>query len=137
MVISSPPKILLIKSDISELAKVEKSVNELFYEFTISHKYFNKVFLCLSEAVLNAIQHGNKYDVNKKITVNINYLNECVVIKIKDEGEGFNFNKIIDPTIHGNIKKESGRGLHIIKSLSEKIEYNRKGNSIQFKIKCK
>ncbi len=137
MVIGNPPKILKIKSDISELIKVEIFVNELFDEFTISHKYFNKVFLCLSEAVLNAIQHGNKYDVNKNIFININYLHERVSVKIMDEGEGFNLNEIIDPTIQGNIKKESGRGLHIIKSLSEQIGYNRKENSVQFKIKCK
>jgi serine/threonine-protein kinase RsbW len=58
-------------------------------------------------------------------------------IMIEDEGNGFDFNKITDPTSDENIKNESGRGIFIIKKLSNKIEYNEKGNRIQFKIECK
>ena len=137
MVIGNPPKKIVILSDKSELATVEKFVAELFEEYNIAFKYFNKVFLCVSEAVVNSIEHGNKNDKNKKISIFTDYALECVYIKIRDEGKGFNIDDIVNPTIEGNIKKESGRGIHIIKSLSQKIEYNREENSIQFKIECK
>lgn len=135
--ISNPPKILVIKSNKSELAIVKVFVNELFVNNKISIKYFNKVFLCISEAVVNSIEHGNKNDSNKKISIFTDCESESVYVEIKDEGEGFNLEKIEDPTCIENIKKETGRGLHIIKSLSEQIEYNWEKKSIQFKIECK
>lgn len=137
MAIGNPPKKVVILSDISELANVEEFVNELFTEKGIAKKYFNKVFVCISEAVVNSIEHGNKNDKNKKISIFTDYALECVYVKVRDEGKGFNLDDIVNPTIEGNIKKESGRGIHIIKSLSQHIEYNREENSIQFKIECK
>jgi len=136
-VTGNPPKKLIIKSNTSELTNVEEFVNQLFEECCIPHKYFNKVFLCVSEAVVNSIEHGNKNDANKEISIFADCALESVYVKISDEGAGFNLDEVIDPTIQENIKKESGRGLYIIKSLSEQIEYNRTENSIQFKIKCK
>lgn len=137
MVIGNPPKKIVILSDKSELATVERFVTELFEEYNVAFKYFNKVFLCVSEAVVNSIEHGNKNEKNKKISIFADYALECVYVKIRDEGKGFNMDDIVNPTIEGNIKKESGRGIHIIKSLSQQIEYNREENSIQFKIECK
>lgn len=135
--ISSPPKILVIKSDISELKNVEIFVNELFLENNISLKFFNKVFLCISEAVVNSIEHGNKHDLNKDVLISADCESKKVTVQIKDEGEGFNLSEVKDPTKDENLKKNSGRGIHIIKSVADKIEYNEKGNSIQLKIECK
>lgn len=133
----NPLKILIINSEIKELATVKQFVNELFIENNIAQKYFNKVFLCLSEAVVNSIEHGNKKDSCKKVSIYANYATNIVTLKISDEGKGFNLNKIVDPTNQENIRKESGRGIHIIKSLSEQVKYNHQENSIQFKIDCK
>ncbi len=133
---SNPPRLLVIKSDISELKNVEIFVNEIFTECNISNKYFNKVYLCISEAVINSIEHGNKNDKNKKVSISADYKKNKLDIEVKDEGNGFNFELIDDPTKPENRKKESGRGIFIIKSLSKQIEYNEKGNSIHFKIEC-
>ncbi len=131
------PKILTIKSDISELKNVESFVNKLFKLNNIPPKHFNNVLLCVSEAVVNSIQHGNKNDANKKVSIFADCESESIIVKVKDEGEGFNFEDIPDPSLKKNLKKESGRGIHIIRALSEQIEYCNKSNSIQFKIKCK
>lgn len=135
MTVGSPLKKLVIKSDTSELNRVEVFVKELFTENNIPVKYFNKVFLCVSEAVVNSIEHGNKNDGNKEVSIFADCEAKTIAVEIKDEGDGFSLEDVADPTSSENIRKESGRGLHIIKSLSEQIEY--KQNSIQFKIKCK
>ena len=135
MVIGNPPKILVIKSDTSELNNVEVFVKELFTENSIPIKFFNKVFLCVSEAVVNSIEHGNKNDCKKEVTIFADCEFKTISVVIKDEGNGFNLEEVADPTKAENIKKEAGRGLHIIRSLSEQIEYNK--NGIQFKIECK
>lgn len=130
------PHKIVIKSDFSELKKVEKFLEKIFEECMISKDYFNNVLLCVSEAVINSIQHGNKNDKSKTVSVEIDCKKKFMLIAVKDEGEGFDLNNISDPTIKKNIKKESGRGIHIIRSLTEKIEYNHDGNYIQFKIDC-
>ena len=131
------PKILVIKSNISELKNVEIFLQKTFEEWNISQKNFNSVFLCVSEAVVNSIEHGNRNDKNKTVSIRVDCVEQQIDVCVYDEGEGFDFNNIIDPTLKENIKKESGRGIHIIKSLTKEVEYNEIGNRIEFKIECK
>lgn len=135
--ITRPPKLLVIKSDISELEKVENFINEIFKEYDLAQKYFNKIYVCVSEAVVNSIKHGNKNDENKTVSIGIDCDLKEINVLIEDEGDGFDIKKVKDPTLMENIKNESGRGIFIIKNLSDKLEYNEKGNRIQFKIECK
>lgn len=134
--ITRPPKLIVIKSEISELEKVENFINEILKEYDLDEKYFNRIYVCVSEAVLNSIKHGNKNDKNKTVSIGINCNMNEINVLVEDEGKGFNINKLKDPTLRKNLKKESGRGIFIIKNLSDKLEYNEKGNRIQFKIKC-
>ena len=135
--ITSPPKILVIKSEISELKKVEDFLMEVFKEYDVSQQYFNKIYLCLSEAVLNSIKHGNKSNKSKNVEIEVECIDKEVKVKVEDEGEGFDVNKVGDPTCKENLRNESGRGIFIIRKMSNKLEYNEKGNRIQFKIECK
>lgn len=128
---------IVIKSKISELKKVEFFLYEIFKKYGISQKYFNKTLLCISEAVINSIQHGNKKDESKRVTIVMNFELTFIDIFIEDEGDGFKSDEIENPVNKKNLKKESGRGIHIIKSLSDNIEYNEKGNKVQIKIDCK
>ncbi len=130
------PHKIVIKSEISELKKVESFLRKVFEECKISMENFNNVLLCISEAVINSIQHGNKNDRNKTVSVEIDCKERLMIIAVKDEGEGFDPGNISDPTIKNNIKKESGRGIHIIRALTEQFEYNHEGNYVQFKIEC-
>jgi len=136
-VINRPPKILVIKSDVEELKKVESFLASIFNECNLEFKFFNKIYLCVSEAVLNSIKHGNKNDKKKNVSI----IKDCDVEQLKiqkeDEGEGFEYKKIKDQTNKANIKNEAGRGIFIIRKLSEKIEYNERGNRIEFNIDCK
>jgi serine/threonine-protein kinase RsbW len=136
-VIARPPKIIVIKSDVEELKKVEKFLIDILNEYDLEQKYFNNTYLCISEAVVNSIKHGNKNDLNKTISIVVNCDENELNILIEDEGNGFDLNTISDPTCKNNLKNESGRGIFIIKALTNKIEYNEKGNRIQFKINCK
>lgn len=135
--INRPPKILVINSDIIELKKVETFLMNIFKEYNLEKESFNKVYLCISEAVVNSIKHGNKNDRNKNVSIKVNYFDPEMNIMVEDEGNGFDCNKISDPTSDENLKNESGRGIFIIKKLTNKIEYNEKGNQVQFKIECK
>lgn len=128
-------KILKIKSDKTELKKVEFFLTEIFLQNKLPFHGFNKVLLCVSEAVVNSIDHGNRNDQHKMVNVEIKCLTrEKMEIQISDEGGGFNYQSLKDPTHTDNIKKETGRGIHIITNLSDEIEFKNKGNCVRFKV---
>lgn len=133
----NPQKILVIKSETSELKNVESFLLMRLEECKISKQNFNRIFLCVSEAVINSIEHGNKGDKNKNVSIGISCVGKELNVFIRDEGEGFDIEKITDPTCEENLRKESGRGIHIIRSLSENLQYNNDEKSIQFRFECK
>jgi len=131
------PDILVIKSDKSELERTENFLLNIFRKNNLSEDNFNRVFLCLSEAVINSINHGNQYDKQKEVSIQANCKDELISIRISDEGDGFDYSNLKNPVQSENIKNESGRGIHIIKSLSKELEFEEEGKCIQFKIECK
>lgn len=134
---SKDPEILAIKSDKNELKKVERFLIDIFEKEELPKSCFNKVFLCISEAVINSIEHGNKNDSEKQVDICINCEGGNICIEVHDEGNGFDYKKIEDPTIKNNIKKETGRGIHIMKSLCSKVEFSNQGKSVEIKIDLK
>lgn len=90
----------------------------------------------LNELILNAIKHGNKCDISKKVKVSINLTKRgCVFFLIEDEGEGYDYNcriknKNIDIKEDFCDLKETGRGIIIVSNICDKIRFNRKGNKV-------
>jgi serine/threonine-protein kinase RsbW len=90
----------------------------------------------LTEAVNNAIVHGNKTDRNKVVTVEIRRDRNLIVCFISDEGRGFDFNHLPDPTAPENIENIGGRGIFLMKHLADMVIFSNQGSQveIQFKI---
>lgn len=135
--IEQPSNILVIKSIQSELIKVEAFIKDVFNYYKFPNTCYNKVFLCISEAITNCIEHGNKGDHRKKVELNVDCKKHLIAVTITDQGDGFDYKSLPDPTQKQNLLKESGRGIHIIKSFSRTFSFNEKGNSIHFQIECK
>lgn len=131
-----PPNILVIRSISTEIKRVEEFVKAIFNFHDMPEKCFNPVFLCISEATTNSIVHGNKEDHGKTVELNIDCKSHLIQVRVTDEGEGFDVEKVPDPTHKDNLLKETGRGLHIIKSIAQNVEFNDKGNSLCFEITC-
>jgi len=131
---SKYPEVLAIKSDKKELGKVEIFLRKIFEKEELPEVCFNKVLLCISEAVINSIEHGNKNDTDKNVDIQIDCGNGNICIEVHDEGEGFDFELVEDPTLKNNIRKETGRGIHIMKSLCSKVEFRNQGKSVEIKI---
>jgi serine/threonine-protein kinase RsbW len=89
-----------------------------------------KMKIILTELFANAIYHGNKGDHSKKVTVGHAIDKNKVTISIMDEGDGFDPSKIPDPTLPENLVKDCGRGIFIVRSYADSLEYNRKGNRV-------
>ena len=89
------------------------------------------VHLALEEAFINAIKHGNKMDSTKQVQVDYSVDSGKIEICITDEGKGFNPNGIPDPRSGENLYRPSGRGLLLINSYMDLVEYNERGNSVR------
>ena len=89
-----------------------------------------KMKIILTELFANAIYHGNKGDHSKKVTVGHIINKKKILVSIMDEGDGFDPKIIPDPTLPENLIKDCGRGLYIVHSYVDKVEFSGKGNRI-------
>ena len=110
----------------STLDSIKKAVNfaeKIANNMKLTETEVCKFAIAISEAVTNAIKHGNKEDKNKNVFININVENEKISVSVKDSGKRFNPDGLKDPTKPENITKSGGRGIYILKSLMDKVDY--------------
>lgn len=122
---------ITINSDIEKLRVVETLVDTLSKKLGIPDEVYGKILISTVEAVNNAILHGNKGDVHKMVTVNFTADGNMFDVTVTDEGEGFKYNSLPDPTDPANIENLHGRGVFIMRSLADAIEYNDAGNEVR------
>lgn len=122
---------LLITSKLENLLLVERLVEDLCSFLGISEQISGNILISLTEAVNNAIVHGNKNNPEKTVTIQYQVKPNCIVFSVKDEGNGFNVASVPDPTLPENIEKLSGRGIFIMKKLSDTFEIVPPGNIVK------
>jgi len=88
------------------------------------------VHLALEEAFVNAVKHGNKMDPDKEIKIDYSVDLDKVEISMTDEGDGFEPEAVPDPRCGENLYKTDGRGLLLIRSYMDVVEFNKRGNSV-------
>jgi serine/threonine-protein kinase RsbW len=124
-----------INSDIKNLRIVETMVDTLSKKLGVSDEVYGKILISTVEAVNNAIVHGNKGDRNKIVTINITADGNVLDVSVTDEGEGFEYWNLPDPTDPKYIENLHGRGVFIMRRLADSIEYNESGNEVKMHFK--
>ena len=129
---SSTPFALALPSD---LGIVEAAVGYLVDRCRAvpfeGHRLELNFRVSVAEALANAVLYGNDNDPNKTVLVDVTLDSERVVVTVSDEGEGFDPSQVPDPTDPENLHRSGGRGLFLIRSLMDEMEYNRRGNSLR------
>lgn len=113
---------LVLESKRSEVFKIESLLLELNNSFELEMEKFINFQIAVSEALVNAIVHGNEENPEKHVYVDIECNNKKMQVKIRDEGKGFDISELPDPTNKENILKESGRGIYIIRTLVDEFD---------------
>jgi serine/threonine-protein kinase RsbW len=121
---------LEIESDPNNLITVEEFVNYFCKDIQLPDEKLSDVLLAVTEATTNAIIHANKSDANKKVTIDVEILNSKMIVKVKDEGEGFDPAEIPDPTEPENLLKDHGRGIYLMKVYMDDLQYKRTPNGM-------
>jgi serine/threonine-protein kinase RsbW len=116
-----------IASRMEGITEVEGLINELCEEFHVDETHYGEILIAMTEAVNNAIVHGNKLDTNKMVNIQVSVEGPVLEFKISDEGPGFDFENIPDPTSPENIEKPNGRGVFLMRQLADSCEFEELG----------
>ena len=122
---------ICLRSDPKSLLSLESWINSLCETYCISAELYGNILIALSEAVNNAIIHGNKNVVDKEALVEACIADNLLVFTVTDQGDGFNFLNLPDPTLPENLEKPQGRGVFLMNHLSDGVVYQEPGNSVE------
>jgi serine/threonine-protein kinase RsbW len=122
---------LRLSSKLESLSLIEGLVDDLCDKYKINDDYYGNILIALTEAVTNAIVHGNQKDSKKHVDVQISKEDHLLCFKIKDEGPGFDPSNLPDPTAPENIENPSGRGIFLIKNLADVVDFEDGGRTLK------
>lgn len=111
------------KSDPKEIRKVEPFLNQINEAANLDDGSFYRLLVAGTEAVNNAILHGNRGDVRKTVHVVCVLSKDSLVFRVRDEGRGFKPEEVPDPLDEKNLLKTSGRGIFLMRSLMDKVNF--------------
>ena len=122
---------LTLASSPDNVANVEPYVEKLVAQYHISPDVYGNILISLTEAVTNAITHGNNNDISKLVMVSLKKQKDKLVFFITDEGGGFDFANLPDPTAPENLLKIGGRGVFLMRQLSDQIRFSNNGSTVE------
>jgi serine/threonine-protein kinase RsbW len=126
-----------IKSKIENTFLVERLIEDVCDQMDLSRDHFGNLMVAVSEAVINSIQHGNKNIPEKEVTLDFKANDNFLSFTIQDEGNGFDFKNLPDPTLPENLEKANGRGIFLMRNLADHIQFNETGNSVELRFNLK
>ena len=126
---------LQLPSTEESITQLEALIENIADTYHVSEDTFANMMTCLNEALINAIKHGNKMDPEKKVIVNADVEPKRIIWTVTDEGPGFDYNNLPDPTAEENLENLTGRGVFIIKHLADQCIFNAAGNEVELHFK--
>ena len=126
-------------SDTRQIACVEEFLKKINSKLHIKEDILYRLMVSCTEAVNNAIIHGNKSDDQKRVLIQCIAKKDTLTIRVKDQGKGFDPNKLRNPTLSENLLKENGRGVFLMQSLMDKVSFKRlkSGSVVEMKVKIR
>lgn len=128
---------LVFNSDPNSIRLVKQWVDEIAIKYNICEELYPDILISLTEAVNNAIHHGNKGDKRKNILLICEARKSKLKFEVCDEGKGFCPSNIPDPLSEDRIELENGRGVMIMKELAHNIQFKKRGTIVQMTFKYK
>lgn len=122
---------LKIRSRKQNIADLEDFIKSIFDEFDLHEDLYPNMLISLTEAVNNAIQHGNRNDHAKSVLIETMKREDRVSFVIVDEGPGFDYNSLPDPTAPENLEKTGGRGVFLMHQLSDNVRFRENGSRVE------
>ncbi|MDH5603541.1 MAG: ATP-binding protein [Cyclobacteriaceae bacterium] len=119
-----------IPSLTDNIRMIESFIDNARERFHLEDDIYGNIMIAVTEAVNNAIKHGNKGDKNKNVSLTLSLDNSTISFKVEDEGTGFDYTDLPDPTSPENLEKPGGRGIFLMKHLSDDVTFKNGGNVV-------
>lgn len=112
------------------IAQAERLIDDACTKHGVHESRYGNILIALTEAVNNAIHHGNALDPAKTVTLGYEVRDGRIVFLVKDEGPGFDFEHLPDPTDPQNLEKPHGRGVFLMRALADEVEFSDQGATV-------
>ncbi len=110
---------------------IESFIDNAKEKYNLDEDIYGNIMIAVTEAVNNAIKHGNSGDKSKNVLLSL-FLEENVIkFQIKDEGTGFDYENLPDPTTPENLEKPGGRGIFLMKNLADEVQFKNQGSEVE------
>jgi serine/threonine-protein kinase RsbW len=124
-----------IRIEIPSLAEnirmIESFIDNAKERYHLDDDIYGNIMIAVTEAVNNAIKHGNRSDSTKNVSLTLSFEEGLIKFKVEDEGTGFDHQHLPDPTSPENLEKPGGRGIFLMKHLSDEVEFDDNGRVVQ------
>ena len=112
------------------IALAEKLIDDACQKHGVHESHYGNILIALTEAVNNAIHHGNRLDPAKSVSLGYQEKGDKIVFVVSDEGPGFDHEHLPDPTDPQNIEKPHGRGVFLMRALADSVEFSDNGSTV-------
>jgi serine/threonine-protein kinase RsbW len=120
-----------IPSILENIRMIESFIDNAREKFHLDDDIYGNIMIAVTEAVNNAIKHGNDNDRSKNVSLSLSLKDSMIQFVIKDEGKGFDYENLPDPTAPENLEKVGGRGIFLMKHLSDEVQFTERGKVVQ------
>ena len=110
---------------------IESFIDNAKEKFSLNDDIYGNIMIAVTEAVNNAIKHGNNKNSGKNVTLALSLEDGLIKFKVEDEGKGFDYHNLPDPTAPENIEKPGGRGIFLMKHLSDEVDFKENGKIVE------
>jgi serine/threonine-protein kinase RsbW len=121
---------ITLNTDFDELEQFDAFVTELSGKAGLTDDQFEALQLTASEAVTNAMKHGNGMDPEKAVLVEVEVENDELRFSVEDQGDGFDPGSLPDPLDPANLLKPSGRGVFLMKTYCDDVIHSKGGRRV-------
>lgn len=128
-------KEFIFPSKVENLSIAERLLDDIREEYSIGEDNYGSIWVALTEAVNNAISHGNKGDESKNVVLSFSTEGKDLIFVVEDEGPGFDYNNVPDPTSPENIESPNGRGVFLMRQLADEVTFNETGSTSELRFK--
>ena len=126
---------LNLPSDTKHVEQVQPFVDELAQRYKLNAETHGNMVLTLTEAVTNAMLHGNRGDRSKLVSISLRHDSGSLAVQVSDQGPGFDPCAVPDPTCKARVEECGGRGIHIMRLLSDECNFIRNGSTVEMRFK--
>jgi serine/threonine-protein kinase RsbW len=112
------------------ISLAEKLIDEACQKHNVHESHYGNILIALTEAVNNAIHHGNRLDPAKQVSMGYEVKGDKIIFVVSDQGPGFDFEHLPDPTDPETIEKPHGRGVFLMRALADSVEFSDHGATV-------